>query len=116
MASVSNTESDEFVVDRILYKGVYNRKTMYLVKWMGYDNTDNTWEPSSNMQNCKELVSTFNQWFKHYDLPVQKLTAAVVANPQIATQQNNHLMDRNVVTTQLWGLVSEGFRAGMVRF
>ncbi|EFX66086.1 hypothetical protein DAPPUDRAFT_332551 [Daphnia pulex] len=114
MASVSDPESDVFVVDRILYKGVNNRKTMYLVKLMGYDNTENTWEPSSNMQNRKELVKIFNKLFKQFGLPVQQLTAADVANPQIATLHNNHLMDRAVVKAQLWGLVNQGYRAGMI--
>ena len=47
---------------------------------------------------------------------MQQLTAADVANPQIATLHNNHLMDLAVVEAQLWGLVNQGYRAGMVRF
>ena len=36
----------------------------YLVQWKGYDASSNTWEPASNLANCKELVASFHLNFK----------------------------------------------------
>ena len=43
--------------------GTINRTTTkrlreYLVKWKGY--VDPTWEPESNIQNCRSLIHDFN--------------------------------------------------------
>ncbi|KAJ9534101.1 hypothetical protein QJQ45_002104 [Haematococcus lacustris] len=32
----------------------------YLVKWKGYDETYNTWEPRSNLVNCDEVLAAYN--------------------------------------------------------
>jgi hypothetical protein len=75
MASVSDPGYEVFEVEQILHKGyyfvllcvaiffsVYKRKTVYLVKWIGYDYTENTWEPSSNLY-FKDLVKDFQKWY-----------------------------------------------------
>ena len=40
-----------FVVEAILSKRKYRGRWQYLVKWDGYDDTENTWEPASNLQH-----------------------------------------------------------------
>ena len=40
---------------------VFARK--YLVKWVGYDESHNTWEPESNCANCPELIKAY--WARH---------------------------------------------------
>ena len=50
-------EETEFEVERILNQ-VGQR---YLVKWKGYDDTENTWEPLRNLANCRELLQQFHE-------------------------------------------------------
>jgi hypothetical protein len=40
-----------------LAKGV----SQYLVKWVGYDAKDNTWEPIENLAACEDMISDFKE-------------------------------------------------------
>jgi hypothetical protein len=51
---------DEYEVEEILRKRVRNGMTEYLVKWKGYNDADNTWEPTGNL-HCPDRVAEFTQ-------------------------------------------------------
>ena len=42
--------TDVFVVETILNKRVKRGDTEYLIKWLGYNNSENTWEPEANIK------------------------------------------------------------------
>ena len=46
----------EYEVDAILTHRVRRGKVIYLVKWKGYDDTENTWEPVESLANANELL------------------------------------------------------------
>ncbi|XP_031637264.1 histone-lysine N-methyltransferase SUV39H1-A-like [Contarinia nasturtii] len=50
----------EYEVEKILKQEIRNEKTYYYLKWVGYNNRYNTWEPEENL-NCDELLADFNK-------------------------------------------------------
>lgn len=52
---------EEYYVDKILDMKQVDGRTYYLVKWYGYSDSDNTWEPVECLTGCEELLSEFNQ-------------------------------------------------------
>jgi hypothetical protein len=56
----------EFEVEAILTHRLYkNHETRYLIKWKGYDTSENTWEPESNLNNAEEELDNYK---KHHNL------------------------------------------------
>jgi transposase InsO family protein len=64
------TEEDNvFEVERILERRLgpplknsnIDGPEEYLVKWKGYPNSENTWEPKNNLSNCKQLLRQFHK-------------------------------------------------------
>ena len=52
-------EENEFEVEKILAMRGSGRGTDFLVKWKGYPDSENTWEPRAHLGNCQERISEF---------------------------------------------------------
>ncbi|KAJ9526146.1 hypothetical protein QJQ45_009579 [Haematococcus lacustris] len=55
-------EAPQYEVEKLLaHRGVRaGRARGYLVKWQGYDDSYNTWDPRNNLVNCKEVLTAYN--------------------------------------------------------
>jgi hypothetical protein len=53
--------SEEWEVEEVLAKRKRYGKIQFLVKWLGYPNSENTWEPLENLSNAVTKVQEFEK-------------------------------------------------------
>lgn len=52
----------EFNVEKVLNKRTKpNGQVEYLLKWEGWSDADNTWEPIENLSNCIHMIKRFEE-------------------------------------------------------
>jgi hypothetical protein len=54
-------EEHEFEVEKILDHRGNQHSREYLIKWKGYPDAENTWEPEPNLQNCKQIIQKYRK-------------------------------------------------------
>jgi hypothetical protein len=52
-------ENQEYEIEEILASRKRHKRQEYLVKWLGYPESENTWEPASNL-DCPDLLLAFH--------------------------------------------------------
>lgn len=68
---------EEYEVDRILDSRRYRNQLQYLVRWKGYGEGEDSWEPASNLTNAPEKVAEFH---KHAPSAPRKIQAVDFKN------------------------------------
>ena len=53
--------STEFYVEKILSKRILKGRPQYLIKWLGWPESQATWEPRTNLQNVLKWVDEFEK-------------------------------------------------------
>lgn len=56
----SELETNDLEVEKIIDKRMRKNKVEYFLKWKGYNDNDNSWEPKENL-NCDELIKKFEK-------------------------------------------------------
>ncbi|TDH15459.1 hypothetical protein EPR50_G00031530 [Perca flavescens] len=61
-AAVKEEEEEEYVVEKVLNRRVMNGRVEFLLKWKGFSDEDNTWEPQDNLD--VDLITEYMQKHK----------------------------------------------------
>ena len=57
--SIKVDGEEEYKVKKIFNSRIKHRKLQYLIKWLGYPDSDNKWIPKGHVAGSKELVDLF---------------------------------------------------------
>ena len=68
-APVEVEGEEEYIVEEILDSCLRCNKLEFLVKWEGYTNENNLWEPEDNCKNACNTIATF--YHKYPQVPRQ---------------------------------------------
>ena len=55
----SEAQLPSFEVEKILSERILRNNKMYLVKWKGFSEDENTWEPIENLQGCERILAKY---------------------------------------------------------
>ena len=84
-------DNDEYEVEKILKQKRVNGQPFYLVKWKGYDTSENTWEPIVNLKGCHQIMQDYQQTSqghsKKKDLTSESDQGPQIQQPTVAFQQ-----------------------------
>jgi hypothetical protein len=58
---------EHYTVESILAKRGVGTRTQYLIKWLGYDHFEATWEKASSLTNAREIVQEFENSMQKRD-------------------------------------------------
>ncbi|KAK8628158.1 hypothetical protein V6N13_063870 [Hibiscus sabdariffa] len=50
-----------YEIEAIRRKRVRKGELQYLIKWRGWPETSNTWEPLENLQSCRDVIDAFEE-------------------------------------------------------
>lgn len=116
-----DNEDEEYVVERIVDKKTEKGKTFYLLKWKGYEEDQNTWEPETNL-GCPALIAEFEaklkakhaatsasaKWSKPEESVSKKKRSDSTKNGSSSGIVNQDMIESNEVS------MNRGFERGLI--
>lgn len=85
---------ETYEVESIIGSRMKRNKVQYLVKWVGYSDSENTWEPLENLENAQALIDKYNE--KVLGSSVRKVTG----KKSDQTKKTKHSKNKKLVETK----------------
>ncbi len=88
---LDDSKEEVFEVEKIVNKRVTRNTIMYLVKWKGYPEWENTWEPESAFKNHRDSIIEYEQQLLNHITNSNKINA----NNSISNSSSNRIQTRS---------------------
>jgi len=56
---VHAARGSEYMIEKIVAQEKQRNRWMYRVRWTGYDEEEDTWQPLTDLDGCRETVEEF---------------------------------------------------------
>ena len=57
-------QNQDWEVEKIMGKRTFKKQLQYKIKWVGYSDSYNSWEPVRHLTNCQEMLDEFEKTWK----------------------------------------------------
>ncbi|CAL8139210.1 unnamed protein product [Orchesella dallaii] len=108
---------DLYAVEALLDKKERGRKIFYLVKWLGYPDKFNSWEPKEYFAHCLQFVNAFDVAFSkrstNQNVKVKTRAVAVFSNTPTSVKQGQRRKPSKVPRRNVAAGRKVGFEKGL---
>ena len=93
-------EEEEYEVETILDSRKRGRYIEYLVKWKGYSDAENSWEPRRNVRHAEEEVENFHKRYPNKPKPTSSNRGIIITSNRTILDSFKPMFE---LTTPSWG-------------